>query len=47
VEYDLFAATEEDFALIFPTGQDVAFMDEVMARGRKDALEAAFERRCP
>src|SRR5688500_9817531 len=40
--YDIFAATEEEFALIFPPGQDVAFIDEVMARGPEDALDAAF-----
>ncbi len=27
--YDIFAATEEEFDLIFPSGQDVAFIDEV------------------
>ena len=42
--YDIFAATEEEFALIFPPGQDVAFIDEVMARGPADALDAAFLR---
>jgi hypothetical protein len=42
--YDIFAATDEDFALIFPPGQDVAFIDEVMARGDQHALGAAFER---
>lgn len=42
--YDVFAATDEDFALIFPPGQDVAFIDEVMARGPDEALDAAFER---
>ena len=25
--YDIFSATEEEFALIFPPGQDVAFID--------------------
>jgi hypothetical protein len=42
--YDIFAATDDEFALIFPTGQDVAFIDEVMARGPKDSLNAAFKR---
>jgi hypothetical protein len=49
--YDVFAATEEDFSLIFPAGQDVAFIDEVMARGPEKQLDAAFtriwERRLP
>jgi hypothetical protein len=42
--YDIFAATEEEFALIFPPGEDVAFIDEVMSRGSEDALDAAFSR---
>lgn len=42
--YDIFAATEEEFELIFPTGQDVAFIDEVLSRGPADALETAFSR---
>jgi hypothetical protein len=40
--YDIFAATDAEFSLIFPTGQDVAFIDEVMARGAREALDAAF-----
>lgn len=40
--YDIFAATDEEFGLIFPPAQDVAFIDEVMARGPEDALDAAF-----
>ena len=27
--YDIFAATDEEFGLIFPSGTDVAFIDEV------------------
>jgi hypothetical protein len=42
--YDIFAATDEEFALIFPSGQDVAFIDEVMGRGPVEALDAAFTR---
>jgi hypothetical protein len=42
--YDIFQATDEEFALIFPAGQDVAFIDEVMARGPKKALDEAFDR---
>lgn len=49
--YDIFAATEEEFALIFPAGQDVAFIDEVLARGPKkqlgEALGRIWERRLP
>jgi hypothetical protein len=42
--YDIFAATDSEFALIFPPGQDVAFIDEVMARGPEAQLDAAFSR---
>jgi hypothetical protein len=42
--YDIFAATEEEFELIFPPGQDVAFIDEVMSRGSADALDLALSR---
>lgn len=42
--YDVFAATDEEFALIFPRGQDVAFIDEVMARAPRAGLDKAFER---
>lgn len=40
--YDIFAATEDEFALIFPAGQDVAFIDEVMARAPGAGLDQAF-----
>jgi hypothetical protein len=30
--FDIFAASEEEFSVIFPAGQDVAFMDEVISR---------------
>jgi hypothetical protein len=42
--YDIFAATDEEFSLIFGPGQDVAFIDEVMARGPEHELDAAFSR---
>jgi hypothetical protein len=42
--YDVFAATDEEFDLIYPSGQDVAFIDEVMARGPEAELDAAFSR---
>lgn len=49
--YDIFAATEVEFSLIFPEGQDVAFIEEVMARGSVNELDSAFlriwERRIP
>ena len=40
--YDIFAATEEEFALIFPEGTDIAFIDEVYERGAPQLLEAAI-----
>jgi hypothetical protein len=40
--YDIFAATEEEFALIFPADQDVAFIEEVMARGPEAQIDQAF-----
>lgn len=40
--YDIFAATEEEFALIYPKGEDVAFIREVMARGPEKELREAF-----
>ena len=42
--FDIFAATEEEFSLIFPEGHDVAFIDEVMARGQENELDDAFNR---
>jgi hypothetical protein len=42
--YDIFQATDEEFALIFPEGQDIAFIDEVMARGLEKELDEAFDR---
>lgn len=40
--YDIFAATDEEFALIFPHGTDVAFIDEVYQMQPSQALNAAF-----
>lgn len=40
--YDIFQATDEEFSLIFPPGQDIAFIDEVMARGDRAELDRAF-----
>ena len=42
--YDVFAATDQEFALIFPRGEDVAFIDEVLARGPETELDAALTR---
>lgn len=40
--YDIFAATEEEFSLIFMAGTDIAFIDEVYAREDEKILDAAF-----
>ena len=40
--YDIFAATDEEFALVFPNATDIAFIDEVYANSDRKALEAAF-----
>ena len=40
--YDIFSATDEEFALIFPDGQDVAFIGEVQARGNVGKLDEAL-----
>lgn len=40
--YDIFAATDEEFDLIFSSGQDVAFIDEVLDRGPAYELDKAF-----
>ena len=49
--YDIFVATDEEFSLIFPEGQDIAFIDEVYERGNAEAWDKAFkniwERRIP
>lgn len=42
--YDIFAATDEEFDLIFPIGQDIAFIDEVLDRGPMAELDEAFAR---
>lgn len=41
--YDVFAATEEELAAIFPSDQDVAFIDEVYNNGSREVLERAFK----
>lgn len=41
--FDIFAATDEEFALIFPPGEDVAFIDEVLARNGSTSLDNALQ----
>jgi hypothetical protein len=49
--YDIFAATNKEFSVIFPPGQDVAFIDEVIKRSRgrelKQVLDRLWTRRVP
>ena len=40
--FDIFEATDDEFALIFPAETDVAFIDEVYESQPRDALDAAF-----
>lgn len=40
--YDIFAATDKEFSLVFPEGQDIAFIDEVYDRGNSEALDQAL-----
>jgi hypothetical protein len=42
--YDIFAATDEEFSLIFQNGHDVAFIDEVRGRGNQHELDVVFSR---
>ncbi|MGA2195995.1 MAG: hypothetical protein ABSH40_12070 [Bryobacteraceae bacterium] len=42
--YDIFAATEKEFNLIFTSGTDVAFIDEVVERHDPTRLNLAFSR---
>ena len=42
--YDIFAATDEEFALVFPEGTDIAFIDEVCTRGNRKLLDAVFNK---
>ena len=40
--FDIFSATEDEFALIFAKGTDVAFIDEIYQKHRQALLDAAF-----
>ena len=41
--YDIFATTDEEFALIFPPGEDVAFIDEVLERNDSTPIDNLFQ----
>jgi len=40
--YDIFMATDEEFSLIFRNDADIAFIEEVYAKGDAPTLDAAF-----
>jgi hypothetical protein len=40
--YDIFAATDDEFSLIFLAGQDIAFIDEVFLRADEASLIKAL-----
>lgn len=42
--YDIFAATNEEFALVFREGTDIAFIDEVYASGDRELLDLVFNK---
>lgn len=42
--YDVFAASDEDYALLFPHGTDVAFVEDFETRVDTTRIEAALER---
>jgi hypothetical protein len=42
--YDVFAASDDDHALLFPNGTDIAFAEDFESRADIDSLEAALER---
>ena len=41
--YDIFEATDDEFALMFPAGTDIAFIDEIYAREDERELDTAFK----
>jgi len=41
--YDIFAATDDEFSLIFPRGEDIAFIDEVQARCAENSASSRLE----
>ncbi|MDB5807083.1 MAG: hypothetical protein JWN73_4405 [Betaproteobacteria bacterium] len=42
--YDIFAATDKQFLLLFPRDTDIAFIDEIYAREDEKAVSAALTR---
>ena len=42
IAFGIFPATDEEFALVFPEGTDIAFINEIYANGDMQLLDAAF-----
>jgi hypothetical protein len=42
--YDIFAASDDDFALIFPEGADVAFIEDIERRPNVELVFEALKR---
>jgi len=40
--YDIFAATDEEFLLIFPAGENIAFFDELYDGKCAESLDCAL-----
>jgi hypothetical protein len=45
--YDVFSVSDDDFALIFPGGTDIAFIKDVERRTDAETVFAALTRACP
>lgn len=41
--YDIFAAKDEEFEIIFPNNTDIAFIDEVYAINEKSKIDMIFK----
>ncbi len=42
--YDIFAATDDEFSVIYPEGTDIAFIDEVCSYADQTTLERVLEK---
>jgi hypothetical protein len=45
--YDIFATPDDDFALIFPEGTDIAFIEDIERRADADLVFEALKRTWP
>lgn len=45
--YDLFSVPDDDFALMFPAGTDIAFIEDIERRTDAEAVFAALTRAWP